>query len=162
VKLYKAIDDIGKSEMELASQLAQLAEHHAAEHDVFHLGHRLANECAERVRKLDPFVERYDARHVDTDEIGSPGFLAALRQKASEMMGRVDVVGLVLLEELREVYLAAQRVELDWIILHQAAMAVRDRELLEVQTECHEQAEVVGKWLRTRIKVATAQVLATS
>jgi hypothetical protein len=45
------------------------------------------------------------------------------------------------------------------VILAQAAQAVRDRELLLVASECHGEAEARGKWLRTRIKESTPQVL---
>ena len=41
------------------------------------------------------------------------------------------------------------------------AQAVRDRELLQVVSVCHEAAEARGKWLRTRIKESAPQVLAT-
>ena len=88
--------------------------------------------------------------------------LAQLREKASEFMGRVDIAGLVLLNDLRETYLSAQQVEIDWIILEQAAKAVRDRDLLDVVPRCHRESEMTAKWLRTRIKVGAAQVLATS
>ena len=39
--------------------------------------------------------------------------------------------------------------------------AVRDRELLQVASLCHEEAAGRGKWLRTRIKESAPQVLAT-
>jgi hypothetical protein len=48
-----------------------------------------------------------------------------------------------------------------WVMLRQVALAVRDRELLEVANECHEAAEMRGKWLRTRIKESVPQVYAT-
>ena len=52
-----------------------------------------------------------------------------------------------------------QEAEIAWVILAQAAQAARDRELLSLVAECHEQAEVRGKWLRTRIKESAPQVL---
>jgi len=69
--------------------------------------------------------------------------------------------GLLLLRDLRNLYLSAQEAEIDWVILAQAAQAVRDRELLQVVSLCHEEAEARGKWLRTRIKESAPQVLAT-
>lgn len=70
--------------------------------------------------------------------------------------------GLLLLRDLRDLYLATQEAEISWVILGQVAHAVRDRELLEVTTACREQAEARGKWVRTRIKQSAPQVLATS
>ncbi|MFL5982405.1 MAG: hypothetical protein ACJ74R_11935, partial [Gaiellaceae bacterium] len=69
--------------------------------------------------------------------------------------------GLLLLRDLRNLYLSAQEAEIAWVILAQAAQAVRDRELLQTVSLCHEEAEARGKWLRTRIKEAAPQVLAT-
>ena len=45
------------------------------------------------------------------------------------------------------------------MILAQAAQAARDRDLLAVVSEIHGDAEVRGKWLRTRIKEASPQIL---
>jgi hypothetical protein len=162
VKLHLALDDVQRAEMALSTALRRLAEHHATEHDVYHLGHALAEQCAEHVVKLRPFLERYQAKAVDVDEASSTSIMESLRRRAAAAVGRVEIAGLVLLRDLRETYIAAQLVEIDWTILQQAAKAVRDPELLAVVTMCHEQAEHTAKWLRTRIKVGAAQVLATS
>jgi hypothetical protein len=165
VKLHLALDDVQRAEMDLAAQLRRLAEHHATEHDVYHLGHALAEQCAEHVVRLRPFVERYHAHTVDAVDGGDPsstGIVESLRQRAAAALGRVEIAGLALLRDLRDTYLTAQLVEIDWAILEQAAKAVRDPELLAVVSMCHEQAEHTAKWLRTRIKVGAAQVLATS
>ena len=46
------------------------------------------------------------------------------------------------------------------MVLLQAAKARRDADLIQVVTRCHEQTEMCGKWLRTRIKEAAPQVYA--
>jgi hypothetical protein len=46
------------------------------------------------------------------------------------------------------------------VVLLQAAKARRDAELIETVTQCHEDTEMCGKWLRTRIKEAAPQVYA--
>jgi len=69
--------------------------------------------------------------------------------------------GLLLLRDLRELYLCAQEAEISWIIFQQAAKAARDLELLAVVSECHSQTETCAKWVRTRIKETAPQVLAT-
>ena len=161
MKLHLALDDVQRAEMDLAAQLRRLAEHHATDHDVYHLGHALAEQCAEHVVHLRPFVERYDAKAVDLDDASSAGIIESLRHRAATALGRVEIAGLALLRDLRDTYLAAELVEIDWTILEQAAKAVRDPELLGVVSTCHEQAEHTAMWLRTRIKVGTAQVLST-
>jgi hypothetical protein len=116
----------------------------------------------DHLQRLRPFAERYGARPIDpdTDAATSPGFIETLRHKTSEVLGRSDASGLLLLADLRENYLAAQRTEINWIMLLQAAKAARDGELVQTVTSCHEQTEVTAKWLRTKLKVASPQVLA--
>ena len=162
-KLHLSIDEVQHAEKDLARELRVIAERHAAEHDVYHLGHSLARHCVDRVARLRPFVDRYGAHDIDVDEAAAGHrFTDALRRTAGELVADIDVVGVALLKDLRNTYLAAHRVEIEWTILLQAARAVRDGELITVVTSCHEQAEHTAKWLRTRIKQGAAQVIATS
>lgn len=161
MKLDVAIQDVRNAEAHLAKRLRVVGERHAVEHDLYHLGHTLARHCSGRLDRLLPFAGRYGASH-DRDEVSeSPTILERIRHKSAELVGRSEVSGMLLLRDLRDLYLAAQEAEMAWLILSQGAQAVRDRELLEVTTVCHEQAEAVGKWLRTRIKQSAPQVLAT-
>jgi hypothetical protein len=160
VKLDRAIADVQRAEEELARALRRVGERHAVEHDLYHLGRTLARKCAEHVEKLAPFAERYGAPPGDADVAESPGLVEALRHKGAELLGRSEASGMLLLRDLRNLYLTAQEAELAWVILAQAAQAVRDRELLLVVTPCHEEAQMRGKWLRTRIKETAPQVLA--
>ena len=138
-----------------------VGERHAVEHDVYHLGHTLAKQCADHLERLAPFAERYGASPAADRVDESPGLLETLRHKSSELLGRSETSGLLLLRDLRNLYLTAQEAELAWIILAQAAQAVRDGELLREVTLCHEEAEMRGKWLRTKIKESAPQVLAS-
>jgi hypothetical protein len=161
MKLDKAIEDVQRAEAELAGELRKIGERHAVEHDLYHLGHTLARQCEAHLKALEPFAERYGAPPA-TDGVGeSPGLLESVRHKSSELLGRSEMTGMLLLRDLRNLYLTAQEAEIAWVILAQAAQAVRDRELLVVVTKCHEDAETRGKWLRTRIKESSPQVLAT-
>jgi hypothetical protein len=162
VKLDVAIEDVLDGELELTKQLRGLVERHPADHDVYHLGHRLAGRSADRARRLQPFVERYDARMIDVDDAASPGLLDALRHGTANVLGRTEAGGVLLLRDLVDGYLSAQRVEIRWIVLQQAAKAARDGELLDVVSSCHQEAEATVAWLRTRIKEGAAQVLVTS
>jgi hypothetical protein len=159
VKLDVAIEDVLDGELALTKQLRELAERHAADHDVYHLGHRLAGQSADRARRLQPFAERYDARMTDVSEAETPGLLDALRHGTANLLGRTEAGGPLLLRDLVDGYLGAQRVEIRWTILQQAAKAARDGELLDVVTSCHQEAETTAAWLRTRIKEGAAQVL---
>ena len=161
MKLDSAIEDVQDAEAGFARRLRAVAERHAAEHDLYHLGHTLAGQCAEHLDRLAPFADRYGAS-ARSDDVGeSPGLLETVRRKSGELLGRSESSGLLLLKDLRSLYLAAQEVEIAWVILVQAARALRDRELLETASSCHQEAETRGKWLRTRIKETSPQVLAT-
>jgi hypothetical protein len=138
-----------------------MGERHAVEHDLYHLGHTLAQQCAGRVQQLVPFAGKYGASLHQGKIAASPGVLAALRQKSSELIGRSEQSGLLLLRDLRHLYLAAQEAEIAWVILVQAAQAIRDGDLLHLACTCREQAETCGKWLRTRIKESSPRILAT-
>ena len=161
MKLDKAIADVQDAESDLAKELRAIGERHAVEHDLYHLGHTLARQCAEHLERLAPFAERYGAPAGDDAVAESPSLLETLRHKSSELLGRSELSGMLLLRDLRNLYLTAQEAEIAWVILAQAAQAVRDRGLLEVASLCHEEAETRGKWLRTRIKQSAPQVLAT-
>src|SRR5215211_3394550 len=58
------------------------------------------------------------------------------------MMGRAQAPGMLLLRDLRNLYLSAQEAELAWVILVQVAKAARDPALLEVAMSCCEDAEI--------------------
>jgi hypothetical protein len=159
MKLDTAIDDAQSAETELARELRKIGERHAVEHDLYHLSHTLARQCRQHLEQLRPFAARYGAADVETDVAETPVLLERMRHKASEMLGRSEATGMLLLRDLRNLYLQAQEAEIAWVILAQAAQAARDRDLLTVVTEIHEDAETRGKWLRTRIKDASPQIL---
>jgi hypothetical protein len=163
MKLGKAVELVLESEEDLAEKLAKLAGRHANEHDVYHLGHTLAERSREHLAKLRPFAEDLG---VDTPDLEAGaetrGPVDALRRVAGTVLGRSEVTGMLLLLDLRDAYLNAQGAEINWVILLQTAKAARHVDLERVATQCHEEAEGTGKWLRTRIKETTPQVLATS
>ena len=160
MNMNKAIEDLHDAEAELAKRLRVTGERHADESDIYHLGHTLARRCAEHLHALAPFAERYGAKAPPDDVDASPGLLETVRRRSAEVVGRSEAAGLMLMADLRQLYLAAQHAELAWVVLLQAAKARRDAELIEVATRCHEEAEMCGKWLRTRIKEAAPQVYA--
>ena len=161
MKIGVAIDAVQDAELELAKQLIALAEKHQQESDVYHMSLARAHVCADHIWQLRPFVEPYEAHAVDVGEATTPGFLDTLRQ-SMKAIGQQPVAGLALLHDLGDVYVLAHRVEIDWIVLQQAAKAARATELLAVTGTCAEEAEQTWKWLRTRIKETAPQAIATS
>jgi hypothetical protein len=160
MNMNKAVEDVQDAEAELAKRLRVTGERHASEADIYHLAHTLARKCADHLGALAPAAERYGAKSAPDDVDASPGLLETLRRKSAEVVGRSEAAGLLLMADLRDLYLVAQQAELAWVVLLQAAKAKRDAELIDIVTRCHEETEMCGKWLRTRIKEAAPQVYA--
>jgi len=160
MKLDVAIKDVQDAEADLAKHLRAVGERHAAEHDLYHLGHTLARQCDEHLQRLAPFADRYGASGGAKSVPESPGIIEAVRHRSSELLGRSEASGLLLLKDLRSLYISAQEAEIGWVILIQVAKAVRDRELMDAAVSCQQEAEACAKWLRTRIKESSPQVLA--
>ncbi|HKX69449.1 MAG TPA: hypothetical protein VJN29_19705 [Intrasporangium sp.] len=162
MKLDKAVELVTEAEEDLAEKLVKLAGRHATEHDVYHLGHQLAERSRGHLARLKPFAEQLGAKAPDGETGAADGGPAdRLRRMSAAVLGRSEATGMMLLLDLRDAYLVAQRVEISWVILLQAARAARRVELENLVTTCHEEAEGTAKWLRTHIKVSAPQVLAT-
>jgi hypothetical protein len=161
-KLGIAIERLQAAELELADELRKIGERHAVEHDIYHLSHTLAKQCEEHAVQLRPFSERYDApRDHEPDGEGAwSSLLETIRHKASEMIGR-QPTGMVLLNDLRHLFLTAQDVGILWVMVAQAAQAKRDQELLDVCTSCHTDTKAQMHWLLTRIQETAPQALTT-
>lgn len=157
MRLGLAIGQLAEAEGRLAAEFERAGERHRADHDVHHLSSTLASISHAHVSALAPFAERYGA---DVEADGSPpGLLATVREKAAELTGRRPEEGLLLLGDLRELYLLASDASLAWTVLGQGAQAARDGELLDVVSECHPDTLRQLKWVTSRIKQAAPQAL---
>jgi hypothetical protein len=146
VDLYLGL--LRNAEHTLAASLRQVAEGHGDEPDVYHLCHTLAEQCDDHVSRLNPIVERYGVRPDSEPE----------RFHADALEGtRSGPVGL--LRDLQDVFLFASLVDITWTVVKQAAMALRDEELLAVVGSCEHETQVQLSWLKTRMKQAAPQAL---
>jgi hypothetical protein len=157
-KLGLVIERLQTAEIDLAKKLRSTGERDAVEHDVFHLTRNLAKKCEEHVERLRPFAESYEVAVKHEGEADKEGVLEAVRRTASELIGR-QPTGVVLLEDLRGLFLSTQDVAILWLMLKQAAMAKRDSDLLQLCTECETDTIAQAHWLQTRIKEAAPQAL---
>ncbi len=147
-------------ESNVAAELRAAAERHAADHDVYHQCHTFALQCERHAVTLAPHASRY-GEEVD-DDVGPDvwsGLLERARHLSSDLLGRAPQAGLLLLRDLRTLFLAAEETSITWVMAGQAAQAARDAALLQAVTECHTETELQVKWLTTRIKVASPQAL---
>jgi len=158
MKLDHAVELVQDAEASLADELRTLGERHAAESDVHHTAHLLAARCTTQLERLLPHAERYSAPQ-RSDAGGSPGPLERARRLSSELLAGRPEPAMLLLHDLRETYVSAHDAEIAWVMLRQAAKAARDTELVATAEEGLEEAERRWKWLRTKIKDASPQVL---
>ena len=158
MKLGHAVELVQDAEASLADELRTLGERHAAESDVYHTAHLLAARCTTQLERLLPHAERYSAPQ-RSDAGGSPGPLERARRLSSELLAGRPEPAMLLLHDLRETYVSAHDAEIAWVRLRQAAKAARDTALVATAEEGLEEAERRWKWLRTKIKDASPQVL---
>jgi hypothetical protein len=158
MKLGLAIEQVAKSERELAEQLRTVGERHRTDHDVFHMTRTLAKKENAHLDQLAKHAGRYGTSVGDRNG-SSPGMVAAAREKSAELPGRRPEPGLLLLGDLRELHLLAAGASLDWVALAQGAQAARDSALLETVKECHDETLRTLKWTTYRLKEAAPQVL---
>ena len=83
------------------------------------------------------------------------------RRRNADLTGHKAESGLDFLDDLRRLLLVAVDTSIRWVMVDQAAQALRDRELLDLVRECHAESEIQTKWLTTRIKTAAPQALAS-
>ncbi len=161
MRISVAIEQVQDAECDLADELETVGERHAGDADVYHVAKTLSARCAGQLDLLRTSAERHDApgRSLDTSRNGGPDVLERARRLASELVGKHELAGMLLLDDLRSLYLSAHRAELAWVLLEQCAKAARDAELLAATKVGREEAERRWKWVRTKLKEASPQVL---
>jgi hypothetical protein len=160
-KVGQLLEALHDAETDLAHHYRIVAERQAAEQDIYYMCHTLAEQCdrhAEEVRRIaEGFEKSLSEPH---DRIAN--VMAGLRHKTSELLGRRPESGLVMLRDLRQLYLMAEEANIHWLGLGQVAQAVRDHRLLDEVSALHKETLTQIKWLKTRIKESAPQVLITA
>ncbi len=146
-------------ERDLEHDLLAAAERHRTEHEFHHVATDVARWSREHAARLAALAREHGLDLPGPREHPTSGALAALREKASEALGRRPETGPALLRDLRELHLAAARNSLHWEMLAQAAQATRDRNLLDLVSACHPQTLRQMRWTNTMIKVLSPQLL---
>lgn len=162
-KLGLLLGELHQAETDLAAEFREVADRQAADHGTSSVCRILAGQCDRHAGRIHDLAGRFGK---DLPEPRRPGPVAsaagALRQWTSERIGRHPGAGLLLLRDLRQLYLMAQAVDVHLVMLGQAAQAVRDRELLEAVTGMHQETATQIGWVSTRLKEAAPQVLAVA
>ena len=158
MKIDLALEELHRSENDLAGQLLVVSDRHKADHEVFHMARDLARWSQDHVREVAAIGGKYGLE-LDPEPEGDPTLLRKLRQGMADRLGRRSAPALLLLRDLRGVYMDASAVSVDWELIGQAAQGVRDRELLEVVGRCHPETMRQAKWANAQIKEKATQIL---
>lgn len=162
-EIGKLLQRIHDAELELGDDYSSVGERHAADDEISTLCHALARQCGQHATRLGPVAERYGEHIEDEDDEGPDPWavvLASMRHKASELLDRRRETRMVVLEDLRRLFLAAENVAILWVVAVEVAGAEHDAELLQVVTECRTETDAQVKELVTQIKVVAPQALA--
>ncbi|MFD8544875.1 hypothetical protein [Streptomyces sp. NPDC059649] len=154
------LKELHASETELAAAYHAVAERHAADHGTYYPCHTLAAQCDEHAEQIRGWGARHGATlHPPVHSDLLTAARDALRHEAAELLGRRPESGLLLLRDLRRLYVKAETTHINWIMLGQAARALRDRSLLTALTPLQQQTRTQSAWITTRIKEAAPQIL---
>ena len=158
MKIGAALRELHRAENELAERLLHAGERHQADQDVYHLSRTLAQWSQEHVRRIAEQARRYD-EDLDPEPREESNLMEKVREKASEVLGRRPEAGMLLLADMREIYLAAAGVSVDWELVAQGAQGAKDLELIELAQRCHTENLRQMRWANAKLKESATQVL---
>ncbi|MCZ9346907.1 hypothetical protein NGM37_55330 [Streptomyces sp. TRM76130] len=158
MKIGLLLHELHQDENDLAHELLRVSERHKVDHEIHHVARDLARWSQRHVRTLADIGERFGAR-LDPDPVDELKTTEHLRDKASELVGRKPQVALLLLRDLREVYVKAAGLSVDWEMLGQAAQGLKDTELLTAVKSCHPDTLRQMRWANAKLKDSSTQVL---
>lgn len=159
-KLGRALAQLHDGLLDLAEEYEKAGERHASDHDVFHVTRMLAAQCELQAQSLEPHAARYGRKLESGKSDLFDVLFTGIRRLQAASLAKRPVTGMLLLRDLRQLHLAIEEAAMLWLVVGQAAQAVRDRELLEVVERAREEMTKQILWVTTRIKEAAPQVLA--
>jgi len=140
---------LSESEKTLAESFRAVAEAHGDEPDIHFLCLSLAEQSESHRTLLQPVIDRYG--EVKKDDEPERLHAAGVAKPRSGPLG--------MLRDLQDLYLLASLTDITWTAIKQAGQALRDKELLDVVSQCEEETSVQLRWISTRMKHAAPQVL---
>jgi hypothetical protein len=138
---------VRRAEEKLAEAFERVGKQHAVEIDVLHMCKLFKSWSLNHAENLKLLIEKYGEKKDDEPKDLSSALIET----------RMGALGM--LRDLQGLLLIASEVEICYIILNQAAQALRDKELelscRQFGTQTHRQKS----WLLTRIKHSASQAL---
>ena len=136
------------SETQLIWALTQVAEQHGDDPDVYQTCQLMLSWSQTHLQRLAPLVSRYqESRTPEPDALETARFHGP------------RTGSLALLRDLHDLWMLTDEVHLRWVVLEQAARALRDETLKQVCLECDAETQRQTAFLLTRIKQAAPQTL---
>ena len=159
-KVAAAIEELHRSENDLAGSLLNLSDQQKTDHEIFYVARDIARWSQEHVAGLARVGRDYGL-DLDPDPEDEATLLARMKQKGAEVVGRFHEPSLLALADLRHVHRMAAGVSLDWEVLAQTAQAMKDRELLVLCKDCHPETLRQLRWANAKVKEISAQTMVT-
>lgn len=158
MKIGLVLRELHRSENDLAHELLQVAERHAVDHEIYHVGRDIARWSQSHVRQIAEIAHQY-GEDLDREPRGELGLIEQAREKGSDLLGRLRTPDLLMLRDLREIYLKASGVSADWEMLAQAAQGIKHTDLLAVAKRCHPETLRQVRWANAKLKESSTQAL---
>lgn len=158
MKIGLVLHELHRSENDLAHELLQASERHKVDHEIYHVGRDLAKWSHQHVREIAEIGKNY-GQDLNPEPEREVALTKKLREKGSELVGRHSLPGLLLLRDLRELYMKASGVSADWEMLAQAAQGIKHTDLLEATKRCHPETLRQVRWANAMLKVESTQIL---
>jgi hypothetical protein len=158
MKLGLALRELHRSENDLAHELLQISDRHKVDHEIFYVARDLAGWSQDHVRQVARIARDY-GEDLDAEPEGESTLAGKVLDKGSELVGRMRSPGLLLLRDLREVYLKASGVSVDWELLAQAAQGIKHADLLRLAERCHPETVRQVRWANGKLKESATQAL---
>lgn len=158
MKLGLALRELHRSENDLAHELFKVADRHKVDHEIFYVARDIGVWSQQHVTEIATVARGY-GEDLDPEPEGEPALMEKVWEATSDLLGRESAPELLLLRDLREVYMKASGVSVDWDLLAQAAQGAKEKELLEVTQRCHPQTMRQISWAHGKLKEAATQIL---
>lgn len=158
MRLGLVLQELHRSEVRLGHKLLQTSERHQVDHEIYHVGRDLVDWSRQHITEIARIGRDY-GQELDPSPRLELGIAEKAREKGSELFGRHGAPELLLLEDLRTIYMEASGVSMDWLLIAQAAQGLRHPDLLAVAETCQPQTKRQAKWAQAKLKENSTQIL---
>ncbi|MFD0273456.1 hypothetical protein ACFVHB_05990 [Kitasatospora sp. NPDC127111] len=157
-------------ERRLEQELLAVAERHRADHEVHHVAVDVARWSGEHARRIAEAARDHGLDLSDPAPAPAGALAAASAPGPAHLpgeepapalgaLGHRPEPGLLLLNDLRDLHLAATANSLHWEMLAQVAQATGDTALLALAGDCHPETLRQLRWTNTLVKTLAPQLL---